>query len=204
MNTSTKIIAGAAAALFLASSAKGSSSSDSQNYTSVLGGNGFPITGGTPGTDTESFLGCSCPRGVRNNNPGNIKFFTSNDWRGKVPESQNTDTKSLVTLKPTFEQFISFAYGVRALIKIIKVSYIPSGRNTLNSIINSFAPDGGSPYLNYLVSKVGIPANQVISENDDTKIKKIVQAIARFENGRTTQAQEVITDNQYYLAKSLL
>ncbi|MCA9329527.1 hypothetical protein KDA11_02695, partial [Candidatus Saccharibacteria bacterium] len=34
----------------------------------------------TPGT----------PRGIRNNNPGNIRI-SNNQWRGKIPVSQNTD-----------------------------------------------------------------------------------------------------------------
>lgn len=180
-----KKVIGAAAVAFLLLSNRSSARSSS-------GG------GAIPGSSSDSYLGGNYPRGIRNNNPGNIKYQSSNQWQGKVPVSQNTDALD-VDGEPKFEQFISFAYGVRALIYLIKNRYIPTGRNTLRLIVNSFAPDGGANYVNFLVSRVGISADQVISENDENAIKKIVQGIGRFENG-----MEAISDSQYQAGRNLL
>lgn len=51
-------------------------------------------------------------RGVRNNNPFNIKMSNKNNWLGKVKHSSNTDG--------TFEQFISMKYGLRAGVRLLK------------------------------------------------------------------------------------
>jgi hypothetical protein len=118
--------------------------------------------------------------------------------------AQNTDALD-VDGEPRFEQFVSWAFGVRAMIHLIKNSYIPSGRNTLRLIMQSWAPDGGTSYLNYVMGKTGKGADTVIAASDETTIKKLVQAIARFENDRKqTYQPEVITDIQYQNARSLV
>lgn len=196
-----KIILAVGFLLLLSSNKSNARSSGTSNIPS---GNGFIPTNGAEGTVTESFLGNnSYPRGVRNNNPGNIKFEYANDWRGKIPEAQNTEELD-ITGKPKFEQYVSWMYGVRAMIYLLKNSYLPGPRNTIKKVLQEWAPDYSSYYLSFLVNKVGKGENEVISPNDETSIKKLVQAIARFENDRKTTVQEVITDIQYALARQNL
>ena len=51
------------------------------------------------------------PRGLRNNNPGNIRNSQRTDWQGEVDESAKNDN--------SFEEFETIAYGYRALIKLL-------------------------------------------------------------------------------------
>lgn len=49
------------------------------------------------------------PRGIRNNNPGNIRW--GSDWQGLISEEERTDK--------SFCQFQDPVYGLRAMVKII-------------------------------------------------------------------------------------
>jgi hypothetical protein len=80
----------------------------------------------------NSYLSNS-PRGVRNNNPGNL-VYTHIKWQGKVPKHQNKDRR--------FEMFIAPEYGVRAMIKDLKHD-IEKGKNTV--------PAQGKLILLYLI-----------------------------------------------------
>lgn len=135
----------------------------------------------------ESFLGTNNPRGIRNNNPGNLKISGS-AWQGKIPVSQNTDG--------TFEQFQSFAYGTRALIKLLK-NYIAGGHNTIEKIIIRY--DLGNPnYITFVSTKTGIPPTQTVTDTKST-LKAICKAIVQFENG-----QDFLTDARFEAGYSLL
>lgn len=72
-------------------------------------------------------------RGTRNNNPGNLKLTTL-AWRGKIPNSENTDG--------TFEQFESMAYGIRALYRTLITYANKYGLRSVSDIIDRWAPPG--------------------------------------------------------------
>lgn len=68
------------------------------------------------------------PRGIRNNNPLNIRV--GNSWRGEVEHP--TDH--------VFEQFQEMRYGVRAAFKILK-NYITRHKlDTISKIVKRWAP----------------------------------------------------------------
>ncbi len=101
-------------------------------------------------------------RGLRNNNPGNIKK-SSTAWTGKVVPG--TD--------PTFEQFTTMAYGLRALMKNIMSKISLHGLDTIPQLIGnetwglSPASDGNDPvnYSKYLSEKTGIGLNSKLGLN---------------------------------------
>ncbi len=118
-------------------------------------------------------------RGLRNNNPGNIKL-TNIQWKGKIPNELNTDG--------TFEQFINYEYGVRALIVNIRTYYNKYGLNTIEKIITKYAPNNENQTSKYIadVRKIlGLNKNQPFILNKTT-ISALVMAIDRIENGRKT------------------
>ena len=82
----------------------------------------------------------SKPRGMRNNNPGNIKI-TKEKWQGKVPEDQNTDG--------VFEQFVSMEYGIRAALKLLYNYYHRFRLTTIRAIIDRWAPPTENITRNY-------------------------------------------------------
>ena len=68
------------------------------------------------------------PRGIRNNNPLNIRV--GNDWQGE--RKPNTDG--------AFEQFQTMQYGYRAAFKLLK-TYMGKYRcHTIRQIIHKWAP----------------------------------------------------------------
>lgn len=82
-------------------------------------------------------------RGMRNNNPGNIRFSSNNLWSGKVPLDKNTDYNH------EFEQFVDLSYGIRACMLLIK-HYIVNGCNTVESIISRYAPSTENRTQDYI------------------------------------------------------
>jgi hypothetical protein len=131
---------------------------------------------------TRSF---NVPRGIRNNNPGNIEISKANDWKGKVPIDKNTDKR--------FEQFTDYKFGVRALIMLLR-TYIRSGRNTITKIFSAYAPpneNNTQSYIKFVAGRLGIGADDVVTATKNN-MKELAQAIAKMENG-----QEAITDAQF-------
>ncbi|ECJ2221568.1 structural protein [Salmonella enterica] len=116
------------------------------------------------------------PRGIRNNNPGNIRW--GDDWRGLVPKSQRTDKD--------FCQFIKPEYGIRAMIVILRNYQRKHGLNTINGIINRWAPANENNTQAYIASVAkatdATPA-QRIDTGDSRFMMKLLQAIIRHENG---------------------
>lgn len=162
------------------------------------GGNGYAPVTGSPGTLNESYLGspaATTPRGIRNNNPGNEKRGSSN-WQGKVPFSQSTDT--------VFEQFYTFPHGVRVMIYELKNNYINAGFNTVDKILKRYDPPGNTNYINFVAGKLGVGINDVLVADKPT-LKKLVQAMSRFENGHTQAGTpEAVTDAQFEAGWSIL
>lgn len=115
------------------------------------------------------------PRGIRNNNPLNIKI--GNDWQG---ERANTDG--------VFEEFVTMQMGFRAAFIILKKYIKKYGRNTIRKIVHSWSPDGEkaeSAYMSCVSQWAGIALDDVIEFEDKDSMCKIVQGMARVENGRT-------------------
>lgn len=95
-------------------------------------------------------------RGIRNNNPFNIKRGSSR-WLGKVPHQDCSDD--------LFEQFTDIDYGLRAGIILLR-NYIRQGDNTYRKIITRFAPsceNNVDAYLHYI--------NDYFGWNVDTKFE---------------------------------
>lgn len=118
------------------------------------------------------------PRGYRNNNPLNIRINNANNWKGrKLP---NTDG--------AFEQFISMPYGYRAAIITLQ-NYIRSGYNTLEKIINRWAPsdDNNDPngYMRVIYQETGYAPKATFTATDKQGISNLIYAMAIVENGRT-------------------
>lgn len=162
------------------------------------GGNGYTPVTGSPGSLNESYLGIPSNgrnRGIRNNNPGNEKRGSS-PWNGKIPFSQSTDS--------TFEQFYTYPHGVRVTIYELKNNYINAGHNTVKKIMERYDQVGNTSYQNYVAGRLGVGINDILVADKPT-LKKLVQAITRFENDQKLSTDpEVVTDAQFEAAWSIL
>lgn len=136
---------------------------------------------------------CGDKRGVRNNNPGNLRI-SSNNWDGKLPKDQNTDGE--------FEQFVTWIHGLRAMTKLI-VNYINGGYDTLTKIINRYAPpveNKTNGYINFVVKETGLLPNQPIDATDKIVMRKIIKAMVKMENG----CSGLVTDSEFNKAWDLI
>lgn len=116
------------------------------------------------------------PRGIRNNNPGNIRW--GDDWRGLVPDAQRTDK--------SFCQFTSTEYGIRAMIIILRNYQRKRGLKTVADIINRWAPpveNNTLAYINSVAKSVGVKPYQAIDVMDSRVMIPLLEAIITHENG---------------------
>lgn len=126
------------------------------------------------------------PRGIRNNNPGNIRW--SNDqWKGLIPKDQANDKSFCVFRTPE--------YGIRAMTRILRryTQYpgIPNvGKpniDTVREIISRWAPpneNNTEAYIQSVAKSVGVAANSPIDVFDNAIMLKLLKAIIAHENGQ--------------------
>lgn len=115
-------------------------------------------------------------RGVRNNNPGNLRR-SSIKWKGKIPFSQSKDKD--------FEQFDSIENGIRAMVLDIYGDITKDKLNTLNLLIHSYAPpseNNTSSYVNDTAMSTGLQPDSIIVPSVDF-FAKLIPAMIRRENG---------------------
>lgn len=116
------------------------------------------------------------PRGIRNNNPLNIRI--GNNWLGERPAADCDD--------PQFEQFISMRYGLRAAFCILRRYIKRYHRNSVAKIITSWAPaneNDTNKYIAFVCGHMKCSADQEIHYGDKPTMCALVQAMAQVECG---------------------
>lgn len=116
----------------------------------------------------------STPRGIRNNNPLNIRHNGDRFLGEVVPGSDRA-----------FKQFTSMAYGYRAAFVILG-SYLSRGLNTVEKIIRAWAPpteNSTESYIAHVVQRSGVGRNKVLTAESGSEYRKIVAAMCHCENG---------------------
>lgn len=117
------------------------------------------------------------PRGIRNNNPGNIRW--GDDWQGLVSKPLRTDK--------SFCQFKSPEYGIRAMIIILRNYQRKYGLNTISKIVSRWAPpneNDTAAYIDSVAKSVGITPDKNIDVGDSRVMVPMLKAIIRHENGQ--------------------
>lgn len=137
------------------------------------------------------------PRGIRNNNPGNIKQ-NSILWRGLAVESDKTDVQKEETV---FCVFVTPDYGIRAMYLNLK-NYCKVGINTISKIIQRWAPpsDGNATdnYINFVAEHLECSPNQTLNLNNKDLLIKFTQSMIYFENGQQPYSEKTF-NNAYTL-----
>lgn len=122
------------------------------------------------------------PRGIRNNNPLNIRV--GNVWLGEVKNP--TD--------PHFEQFNSMEYGLRAGFVLLRRYIRHYKRQTIEDIISSWAPSNENntkAYIDTVVKVSGIPSNRILHYSDKETMCKLVDAMCFVENGKHVSMEKI-------------
>lgn len=117
------------------------------------------------------------PRGLRNNNPLNIRISASN-WRGKIVPSSD----------PAFEQFENIFWGIRAALYLVRVYLSPKYRcRYVKEVINKWAPpveNNTENYIQVVLSQSGIKANEILEPRNKNQMCRLVWAMAFVEVGQ--------------------
>lgn len=123
------------------------------------------------------------PRGIRNNNPLNIRI--GNTWLGETKEPTDSE----------FEQFISVKYGLRAAFCILRRYIRRYHRDTIRKIVSSWAPaseNDTEKYISFVAHTMMITADDTIRYEDEEKMCRLVQAMARMECGQTLDMNTIV------------
>lgn len=113
-------------------------------------------------------------RGLRNNNPGNIRR-NSTKWQG-LSEKQTDNS---------FFQFVSVEWGYRALIRTLQTYRNKYGCQTIADFIRRWAPENEnntSGYITRVCREMQVPSTYVPNVNDKSTMCTFAAAISQVEN----------------------
>jgi hypothetical protein len=133
--------------------------------------------------DDWSIFDMTDPRGIRNNNPGNIEY-TGTQWQGL--DSPPSDGRFMVFSDPL--------YGIRAMSRVLDTYRDSHNLNTVQSIISRWAPaheNDTRNYSRYVAERVGVEQTQTLN---DSHRPDLIAAMIEMENG--TQPYSMATIRQ--------
>lgn len=117
----------------------------------------------------------NAPRGIRNNNPGNLNYAGQSGASKEGGENGR------------FAVFGSMTDGVAALYKQIQL-YFKRGTDTISEIVNKYAPASDNnnvmAYINSLVKSTGKGAHESLGSADMSTIFSLLKGIISHENGK--------------------
>lgn len=120
--------------------------------------------------------GLPLPRGIRNNNPGNIRH-SSADWEGKSPQQTDRD----------FVMFVSPEFGIRALARNLLTYQSKYHLATIQQIVSRWAPpseNATAAYIDDMSRALGILADTPFDLCDDPGLlRAFIAAMIAHENG---------------------
>lgn len=122
------------------------------------------------------------PRGIRNNNPLNIRI--GNTWLGE----RNNPTD------PAFEEFVSIEYGLRAAFCILRRYIRRYKKDTIPAIVSTWAPaseNNTKRYIDIVCQRSGISPTLQIRFEDETTMCKLVEAMAFVECGQPIDGKKI-------------
>lgn len=128
----------------------------------------LPVPGAVASTP-----GATGPRGVRNNNPGNIEAGADR-WDGQT----GSDGR--------FATFDTPEAGIRALAKTLITYQEKHGLNTVEGIVNRWAPpkeNNTGAYVRAVADAIGLEPTTPLNLRDASTLQKLAGAIIHHENG---------------------
>ena len=134
------------------------------------------------------------PRGIRNNNPLNIRL-SKDKWQGQTNANVNdNDNNSSLKGESDFCQFYTMEYGWRAAFVILcRTYYGKYGLKTIRDIVSRWAPakeNNTEAYIRHVSDYTGIAPNKVLGspQENPTLWLLIGYAMAVVENGKALPA----------------
>ena len=142
-------------------------------------------------------MNTNIPRGLRNNNPLNIRK-SSTKWQGEI----QGDDASFCTFSDIF-------WGCRAAIKNL-ITHVQQDkrrliRTTIEREVTRWAPsseNNTSAYLNWVCDYIKLPPTTIIMPNDKNLICMLLHAMARYENGLSAEVHYYWFERAYEMLHS--
>ena len=130
-------------------------------------------------------------RGIRNNNPGNIRRTSRSMWLGMREKQEDK----------AFLQFKDMVHGLRAMWYLLHQYRYQYNCSTIQSIIHRWAPasDGNNErdYVTFIVNRTGIPATRKLIW--DYEYKAVISAMCQMESNFTPSAEQMEMSFKLYL-----
>lgn len=125
------------------------------------------------------------PRGIRNNNPGNIDR-TGDKWQGMAADQSGDDR---------FVVFVAPHWGIRALVKVLLSYRRKYGIKTVRGIIDRWAPpveNNTAAYIDQVAKACGVEPDDTIDIQNKAVLRVLVTSIIQHENGQQPYGPAVI------------
>lgn len=122
------------------------------------------------------------PRGLRNNNPGNIRHGTA-PWRGEIPGDD-----------PDFISFDTMTDGIRAMARLVRNYQTLHRLDTVAAIVGRWAPPNENDtagYIAYVAESVGVAPDAGLDLSHAAVLGRLVYAVICRENGQEAAARWV-------------
>lgn len=134
----------------------------------------FNNSGGVGVVSAAPTAGGELPRGIRNNNPGNITK-TATPWQGEVMGND-----------PRYASFASPEAGIRAMGKTLLTYQDKHGINTVEGVISRWAPateNDTAAYAATVAKALGVAPGAPIDLHDSDTLTRMAKAMIQVENG---------------------
>ncbi|MCG8463425.1 MAG: hypothetical protein MI750_01070, partial [Xanthomonadales bacterium] len=135
----------------------------------------------------------SAPRGIRNNNPCNLKDFGIN-WKGLSSPRSDADG---------FCVFSEPAYGIRACAMDLLKDFNKDAQRTILELMQEFAPGKDSnptkQYADYIADNIRTRTGLMVGIETELDLNRFdvlyafIEAVIKFENGQQPYSKATIT-----------
>lgn len=125
------------------------------------------------------------PRGIRNNNPGNLRK-SDDPWQGLAVQQTDKD----------FFVFKDATYGIRALARVLINYQDKYGLRNVRNIIIRWAPaveNNTAAYIDAVAEDTGFAVEQPLNLHEFDHLAPLVKAIIKHENGQQPYTEAQIT-----------
>jgi hypothetical protein len=115
-------------------------------------------------------------RGIRNNNPGNIKYSAANNWQGQTGQDSSG-----------FAVFDTAPNGVRAIAVILKNYSGKYGLHTVDGLIRRWSATDQDAYVLNVAGALGVDPYDSIDVTDPDTLTSLVGSIIVQEDSHAAQ-----------------
>ncbi len=143
----------------------------------------YNAAGGSGSVNPAVAADPTAPRGLRNNNPGNV-MKGGDAWQGEV---QGND--------PRYATFETPEAGIRAMGKTLLTYQDKHGLNSVEAIIARWAPateNNTVAYAATVAKEMGVKPGDALNLRDGDTLAKLTRAMIRVENGKQPYSDEQI------------